>query len=113
MVCPNCHSDKIIQVQDQLFCINCGQQVPESAKKPGKPAAKMAIQDNGLPQGVTVLPVTTPPKPEAKATKVSVAEPSPEPAAADDSGAVTIKPRKRMGGTETAAAAAGKRKPGR
>jgi hypothetical protein len=58
MVCPNCHSDQIISVQDQHFCINCGQAVPEDASKKTKSSSSIAVQENGLPEGVTIL---TPP----------------------------------------------------
>ena len=73
MVCPNCHSDQVIAVQDQHFCINCGQAVPETAvaaakkvsdKAPAKAPEKVAaiaVQDNGLPEGVKILPVATEP----------------------------------------------------
>jgi hypothetical protein len=37
MICPNCHSDQIIAVQDQHFCINCGQMVPETTTVPTVP----------------------------------------------------------------------------
>lgn len=30
MVCPNCHSDDVITVQDQLFCVNCGRLLTKS-----------------------------------------------------------------------------------
>ncbi|HEY2004712.1 MAG TPA: hypothetical protein VGH44_06385 [Candidatus Saccharimonadia bacterium] len=49
MVCPNCHSDDIIEVQGQHFCINCGQAVPA-------PASGVAgVQASGLPEGVKIL----------------------------------------------------------
>src|SRR6266403_1868325 len=56
MVCPNCHSDRIIAVQDQHFCINCGQQVPDSAATRDK--VPVAVGENGLPEGVQILPLT-------------------------------------------------------
>jgi hypothetical protein len=47
MVCPNCQSNDVITVQDQLFCVNCGrrltkaeaavhQKAPKSTKQPVK-----------------------------------------------------------------------------
>jgi hypothetical protein len=55
MVCPNCHSDQVIAVQDQHFCINCGQMVPESSVKKAKVYDN--VQSNGLPEGVKILPL--------------------------------------------------------
>jgi hypothetical protein len=117
MVCPNCHSDKIIQVQDQLFCINCGQQVPESAKKaqthlgePAKAGAKLSVQDNGLPTGVKVLPVPGVPKVESPAKMKEELKPKDGPRTPE--GAVTIMPRRRISGADADPASA-KRKPGR
>ena len=75
MVCPNCHSDQVIAVQDQHFCINCGQLVPESAIKPTKTSSPIAVQPNGLPEGVKILPVAGAPK-----VSVSAPKPVPEPA---------------------------------
>ena len=84
MVCPNCHSDQVIAVQDQHFCINCGQMVPEPAisKVKGRPK----VQSNGLPEGVEILPLegaaadpaaAIPADPAAVTTSVA---PVPEPA---------------------------------
>jgi hypothetical protein len=53
MDCPNCHSDQVIAVQDQHFCINCGQMVPE--KPHPKPKAPLGVQVSGLPDGVKIL----------------------------------------------------------
>jgi hypothetical protein len=83
MVCPNCKSDQIIQVQDQHFCINCGQQVPDPPPKKVKSTAGVAVQANGLPEGVQILPVTAPPAPAAPAhadpKPDTKSEPNPEP----------------------------------
>jgi hypothetical protein len=127
MVCPNCHSDKVIQVQDQFFCINCGQAVPDSAvKTSAKVEAKLAVQDNGLPEGVKVIPVAGKgpdlAKPHAPsntadakqpAVKVDAGAHKAEPPPADDSGDL-VKQRKRMAAGDTPPpAATAKRKPGR
>jgi hypothetical protein len=85
MVCPNCHSDRIIAVQDQHFCINCGQQVPATAIAQGK-SASVAVGENGLPEGVKILPIAPASKdlplardaPPAKPTETKP-EPKPEP----------------------------------
>ncbi len=58
MVCPNCHSKEVIAVQDQHFCINCGQVVPEEPLSPPVATPHVAVQENGLPEGVKILPVT-------------------------------------------------------
>jgi hypothetical protein len=55
MVCPNCHSDQVIAVQDQHFCINCGQAVPEETGKTHVSTGGLAVQENGLPEGVKIL----------------------------------------------------------
>jgi hypothetical protein len=74
MVCPNCKSDQVIQVQDQHFCINCGQAVPEPTVKPAKAtASSIAVGKNGLPEGVKILPVGAAPSLQ------TVTEPEPEP----------------------------------
>jgi hypothetical protein len=86
MVCPNCKSDQIIQVQDQFFCINCGQQVPAPAPKAPKVPA-VAVQDNGLPEGVKILPV-------AAGAKTEPAEPAPD--APTPEVVPLIKPRARI-----------------
>ncbi len=46
MVCPNCKSTEIIGVQGQLFCINCGQAVPDAVVK----AAASAPAPTDTPQ---------------------------------------------------------------
>jgi hypothetical protein len=81
MVCPNCHSKQILTVQDQQFCINCGQMVPDPVTKAN--AGGLKIQQNGLPVGVKILGKNAPvadsdsqPKPEP------APEPKPEPAPA-------------------------------
>ncbi|HEX3082092.1 MAG TPA: hypothetical protein VHQ86_02460 [Candidatus Saccharimonadia bacterium] len=88
MVCPNCHSDKIIAVQDQHFCINCGQMVPEEVVSKAMPKGKVAVQANGLPEGVKILPVggaqpdleKTEKAPEKAIVKSAVKAPAAKPA---------------------------------
>lgn len=86
MVCPNCKSDEIISVQNQHFCINCGQMVPEAlyakaaaaAAPPPTPATPaVKVQPNGLPEGVEILPLqpVTKVRPEAKATAAELVTP--------------------------------------
>lgn len=84
MVCPNCHSDQIIAVQDQHFCINCGQMVPELPVEKPDPKSKspVAVQENGLPEGVKILPVNPDSEPdqpvvepEAPASEPATVEP--------------------------------------
>src|SRR6185436_20875592 len=74
MVCPNCHSKQVIQVQDQHFCINCGQMVPEP-EITTKSSTGLAVQANGLPAGVKILPLKDAPV---------VGEEAKAPATADD-----------------------------
>jgi hypothetical protein len=118
MVCPNCHSDKVIAVQDQHFCINCGQMVPEAAANSAGPAS-VAVQENGLPEGVKILPVVPGMAPDIKASgKATPTAPTPDtPAPLKDAAPeILVKPRSRMGALKSAAAKAAKpknRKPGR
>jgi hypothetical protein len=123
MVCPNCKSDQIIQVQDQHYCINCGQQLPEEVVKKAAPVAStagVAVQPNGLPEGVQILPVgSTPPAgdpaPAPEAAAPEAPEPATEPPAADASVPV-IKTRARLAETPTGDGKDDKpkrRKPGR
>jgi hypothetical protein len=68
MVCPNCHSEQIIAVQDQHFCISCGQMVPDEVvakAKAAEPKTPAKVQANGLPEGVKILPIGTAPIPVA------------------------------------------------
>jgi hypothetical protein len=112
MVCPNCHSDHIIQVQDQFFCINCGQSVPTPAVgKAAKVDTKLSVQPNGLPEGVKVLPVKAAPEvtaaqPVAPTAKVQ----APDHKGSDDG---IILQRRRIEAVEATAATTPKRKPGR
>ena len=41
MVCPNCQSTDVVELQDQHFCINCGRLIKVATKKraPGRPKA--------------------------------------------------------------------------
>ena len=112
MVCPNCNSDQVIQVQDQHFCINCGQMVPELSAHPVKSHTK--VQSNGLPEGVTILPLgdnTSLPAPDVASFAV---EPNKVPAAvmqnATDS---IIHTRPRLGTASDQPPAVKRRKPGR
>ncbi|GAC1370584.1 MAG: hypothetical protein NVSMB39_3520 [Candidatus Saccharimonadales bacterium] len=116
MVCPNCKSDEIIVVQNQHFCINCGQMVPESAVA-WAPQPAVKVQSNGLPEGVKILPLGT----EAlKVTEMaetakpeSAAAPAPVPASLPAIPAL-IHGRSRFGSAaEKAPAVAKRRKPGR
>lgn len=102
MVCPNCHSDQIIKVQDQHFCINCGQMVPDqppiSTKK--SKGAGVAVQDNGLPEGVKIIPMTpsaTPPDLTGEGRPIITTTPEPVDAPNEPiNAAKIIKPRKRI-----------------
>lgn len=70
MVCPNCHSDQVIAVQDQHFCINCGQVVPELPE--ATPKSAPAVQVNGLPAGVEILPLGSEAAPELGVEEVTL-----------------------------------------
>ena len=113
MVCPNCHSHEIIEVQGQHFCINCGQMVPDPPQpQPTDPTSStVAVQENGLPEGVKILPVgPASAQPEIKSlvkprTRITENE------ASTDAGA---KPEAKKGSAISAVAAKiKKRKPGR
>src|SRR6185369_17722227 len=96
MVCPNCHSDQIIAVQDQHFCINCGQMVPEDVVAKAKP--KVALQANGLPEGVKILPVAgapdvPEPKVDAVETKPALVETATTPAPPPTPSLIHARPR--------------------
>ena len=115
MVCPNCHSDQVIAVQDQHFCISCGQMVPELPVEKVTQLVKspVAVQDNGLPEGVKILTVNPDSQPVLTAN---------EPAATVGEALVTIAPvvgdliqrRTRLERSITEPAAPPKRrKPGR
>lgn len=97
MVCPNCKSDQVIAVQDQHFCINCGQMVPE--EKTSTKGPKVAVQPNGLPEGVKILPVDghTP----AVSSVVEATPSTPSPASLDITPRVSA-PRKSVPSTQTA-----------
>jgi hypothetical protein len=122
-------------VQDQHFCINCGQQVPNPPPKKVAASGGLAVQDNGLPEGVKILPVgesadkkpahdpEPTPEPAPEPTPEPTPEPAPEPAPAPSDGPSSdplpdspkiIKPRARIqlaDGEPTDDKA--KRKPGR
>jgi hypothetical protein len=91
MVCPNCHSHNIIAVQDQLFCINCGQMVPppegQSAKAalatPDAPTIS-AIAAAGSSRTLEASPDNSESTPKGKRGRKKAApeaSPSPEPEA--------------------------------
>ena len=112
MVCPNCHSDQVIAVQDQHFCINCGQMVPEQSVPAAKKLSK--LQSNGLPEGVKILsldPSSEPPLfdavalPEAAVVTPTVTAPNQE-----DS---IIHGRTRLGTISELPPVVKRRKPGR
>ena len=73
MVCPNCHSTDIIAVQDQHFCISCGQMVPEDvvraaeAKEATKRPAKATVAS-------TVQTAPAVPKPSATTGYATIIE---------------------------------------
>ena len=75
MVCPNCKSNEVISVQNQHFCISCGQMVPDVIEAPAKPVAAagpVKVQSNGLPEGVEILPLAPVPTPvSASSTSAS------------------------------------------
>jgi hypothetical protein len=45
MVCPNCKSNDIVAIQNQHYCLNCGQLVPEAIAPAGEPVAAPAEAD--------------------------------------------------------------------
>jgi hypothetical protein len=108
MVCPNCHSDQVIQVQDQHFCINCGQMVPEPAA-PKVAESTIKIQDNGLPAGVKILPVNGESNPSSAAEVSDSSKAAadletteiPKPSLANESEPL-IQPRVRLAGADDA-----------
>lgn len=123
MVCPNCKSDEIIAVQNQHFCINCGQMVPESLYTKATTAASAApavkLQPNGLPEGVEILPLAPVSKGKAPAVAAAAVE---APDTADSASAsapasaapTLIHGRSRFSTTAAPATAVAKRrKPGR
>lgn len=57
MVCQNCHSHDVIKVQDQFFCVNCGNLVAPPQPKAKEPIPVVVPAIDGLPEGVTILPV--------------------------------------------------------
>lgn len=57
MVCQNCHSKDVIKVQDQFFCVNCGNIVVPLRPQISTPTQVVAPLTSGLPEGVTILPV--------------------------------------------------------
>jgi hypothetical protein len=106
MVCPNCHSKQIVEIQDQRFCINCGQMVPDSKGKVGTGGLK--VQQNGLPEGVKILGKNGPdtlasvaPETSAKATpepaKVTP-KPAPEPPTNTAAKSSFVRARHRIAG---------------
>lgn len=54
MVCQNCQSKDVIKVQEQLFCVNCGNLVVPARSET---TVVVAPATDGLPDGVTILPV--------------------------------------------------------
>ena len=99
MVCPNCHSHNIIEVQGQHFCIDCGQALPEQPVT--NPDGSVAnVQASGLPIGVKILDTTgIPTDTIADATNTSpdaTAKPDNPAASADAAGGVIVKARSRM-----------------
>ncbi len=57
MVCQNCHSHDVIKVQDQFFCVNCGNLVALPQPKAKEPIPVVVPEVEGLPEGVTILPM--------------------------------------------------------
>ena len=73
MLCPNCHSDDVISVQDQLICVNCGRSLTatEAAAQKKKTASTPQVkvikkQRPGRPRAAKLdTPVTNLSKPVA------------------------------------------------
>jgi hypothetical protein len=87
-------------VQDQHFCINCGQMVPEPESKIKE--SNIKVESNGLPEGVKILPVQgSGPEPLAAVPDPDLdsAPTEPEPASTEES--QIVKPRVRIGGAES------------
>lgn len=107
MVCPNCHSRRIIKVQDQNFCINCGQMIPSG---PGAgTTGGLAVQPNGLPEGVEILGAAADEKitgDSVKTAPIDTEEPHIARHASKRSSPLSgiIHPRKRILHTDSAAA---------
>lgn len=57
MVCQNCQSTDVIKVQDQFFCVSCGNLVEPPRPKISTPTLVVAPPTDGLPEGVTILPM--------------------------------------------------------
>lgn len=92
-------------MQDQHFCINCGQMVPEPTPKIKE--SNIKVESNGLPEGVKILPVEgaapEPPAPDpepesdTKEIQEDTIEPPVEPS---EEGEPLIKPRVRIAGVD-------------
>lgn len=80
MVCTNCKSKDIISIQDQFFCINCGQMVSPggTSKSKSKSTKTFKTVHSNLPSGIKITepndntgettPAVTPPETAAKST---------------------------------------------
>lgn len=106
MVCPNCQSSDIIEVQGEHFCLSCGK-ITESIKtspasKKAKPAGEPASttsdsKRDALPEGVEIIPLdgVEPPATIVGGVSQLLADPPP---------VVAAPPRKRGGGAKAPAA---------
>jgi len=91
MLCPNCHSDDVITVQDQLICVNCGRLLTRAEaaaqKKKAEATPIVKVLKKGKPGRPRAAKLDTPvmkaaPRPVAdvKAPVVrAVAQAAPEP----------------------------------
>lgn len=86
MVCTNCKSKDIISIQDQLFCINCGQMVSQQSATKGKAKSVKAAKPlpSGLPAGVKII---EPHDNEADVIAVAATDTTPPPEVTPQSGA--------------------------
>ncbi len=65
MVCPNCQSDNIVELQNQHFCINCGRLIDHIVKKrgPGRPKADRLDKPKALTMKLAAAAVSSIDKP--------------------------------------------------
>jgi hypothetical protein len=75
MLCPNCHSDDVITVQDQLICVNCGRLLTAAEAAAQKAKVKVKTSDKRKPGRPRAAKLDTP---HATAVKAAAAKAVPD-----------------------------------
>ncbi len=101
MLCPNCHSDDVITVQDQQICVNCGRLLTKAeaaAQIKKAPSSKIKVASKrgpGRPRAAKLdTPMQKPASHSVSINDIKPRRPAPQPASTPEITPIALKSKK-------------------